>query len=161
MLCNYGLHYRCQRFPNYRDIHPLHILMVGRIQNIPQTESGGCLLLHTKSAQPVSQGLRALQKAVVTTLTSSRHEGNNATLDCNRICCSMYRAQHGCVVLGLIWPQGHRLQAIKLCLPSQTMSVVQSIPGCIQKIPDWVDNEISNTEHSLRSNTNSYVGKTD
>jgi hypothetical protein len=26
--------------------------------------------------------------------------------------------------------------------------------------PDWVDNEINDSEHSLRSNTNGYGGKT-
>jgi hypothetical protein len=31
--------------------------------------------------------------------------------------------------------------------------------GCIQKFPDWVDNEINNIKHS-RSNTKSYGGKT-
>jgi hypothetical protein len=37
------------------------------------------------------------------------------------------------------------------------------VPGCIQKFPDWVDNEINNNssnKHSLRSNTNGYGGKT-
>jgi hypothetical protein len=36
------------------------------------------------------------------------------------------------------------------------------IRRCIQKLPDWVDNEISgyNDEHSLRSNTKGYGGKT-
>jgi hypothetical protein len=33
--------------------------------------------------------------------------------------------------------------------------------GCIQKLPDWVDNEINkNNKHSLRSNTKGYGGKT-
>jgi hypothetical protein len=33
---------------------------------------------------------------------------------------------------------------------------------CIQKFPDWVDNEINNSnyKHSLRSNTKGYGGKT-
>jgi hypothetical protein len=32
--------------------------------------------------------------------------------------------------------------------------------GCIQKFPDWVDNEINNNnKHSLRSNTKGYGGK--
>jgi hypothetical protein len=37
-----------------------------------------------------------------------------------------------------------------------------AIPGCIQKFPDWVDNEIYayNNKHSLRSNTKGYGGKT-
>jgi hypothetical protein len=34
------------------------------------------------------------------------------------------------------------------------------IPGCIQKFPDWVDNEMYNNKHSLRSNTKGYGGKT-
>jgi hypothetical protein len=35
------------------------------------------------------------------------------------------------------------------------------IRGCIQKLPDWVDNEIYayNNKHSLRSNTKGYSGK--
>jgi hypothetical protein len=36
--------------------------------------------------------------------------------------------------------------------------------GCIQKFPDWVDNEIdninNNNKHSLTSNTKGYGGKT-
>jgi hypothetical protein len=32
--------------------------------------------------------------------------------------------------------------------------------GCIQKFPDWVDNEIyAYNKHSLRSNTKGYGGK--
>jgi hypothetical protein len=36
------------------------------------------------------------------------------------------------------------------------------IRGCIQTFPDWVDNEINNNNnnHSLRSNTKGYGGKT-
>jgi hypothetical protein len=34
------------------------------------------------------------------------------------------------------------------------------IRGCIQKFPDWVDNEINNNKHLLRSNTKGYGGKT-
>jgi hypothetical protein len=30
---------------------------------------------------------------------------------------------------------------------------------CIQKFPDWVDNEINNNKHLLRSNTKGYGGK--
>jgi hypothetical protein len=35
------------------------------------------------------------------------------------------------------------------------------IRGCIQKFPDWVDEEINNNnnKHSLRSNTKGYGGK--
>jgi hypothetical protein len=35
-----------------------------------------------------------------------------------------------------------------------------TVRGCIQKFPDWVDNEINNNKHSLRSNTKDYGGKT-
>jgi hypothetical protein len=34
------------------------------------------------------------------------------------------------------------------------------IRGRIQKFPDWVNNEINNDKHSLRSNTKGYGGKT-
>jgi hypothetical protein len=36
------------------------------------------------------------------------------------------------------------------------------VRGCIQKFPDWVDNEINNNsnKHPLRSNTKGYGGKT-
>jgi hypothetical protein len=39
---------------------------------------------------------------------------------------------------------------------------IQDVRGCIQKFPDWVDNETNNNnnKHSLRSNTKGYVGKT-
>jgi hypothetical protein len=32
--------------------------------------------------------------------------------------------------------------------------------GSVQKFPDWVDNELNNNKHSLRSNKNGYGGKT-
>jgi hypothetical protein len=32
--------------------------------------------------------------------------------------------------------------------------------GAIQKFPNWVDNEINNNKHSLRSNTKGYGGET-
>jgi len=32
--------------------------------------------------------------------------------------------------------------------------------GWSQKFPDWVDNEINNNKHTLRSNTKGYGGKT-
>jgi hypothetical protein len=37
-----------------------------------------------------------------------------------------------------------------------------AVQKCIQKFPDWVDNEInnSNNKHSFRSNTKGYGGKT-
>jgi hypothetical protein len=40
---------------------------------------------------------------------------------------------------------------------------VQDTRWCIQKFPDWVDNEINNDDdnkHSLRRNTKGYEGKT-
>jgi hypothetical protein len=41
-----------------------------------------------------------------------------------------------------------------------TVAYVNIVRGCIQKFPDWVDNEINsnNNEHSLRSNTKGYGG---
>jgi hypothetical protein len=35
-----------------------------------------------------------------------------------------------------------------------------SVRGCIQKFPYWVDNEINNNQHSLRSNAKGFGGKT-
>jgi hypothetical protein len=36
------------------------------------------------------------------------------------------------------------------------------VRGCIQMFPDWIDNEMNNSnKHLLRSNTKSYGGKTD
>jgi hypothetical protein len=42
------------------------------------------------------------------------------------------------------------------------VEIASKIQGCIQKFPDWVDNEIYayNNKHSLRSNTKGYGGKT-
>jgi hypothetical protein len=39
---------------------------------------------------------------------------------------------------------------------------MKNVRGCIQKFPDWFDNEIYayNNKHSLRSNTKYYGGKT-
>jgi len=38
--------------------------------------------------------------------------------------------------------------------------IERKIPECIQKFPDWVDNEINNNnKHSLSSNTKGYSGK--
>jgi hypothetical protein len=34
------------------------------------------------------------------------------------------------------------------------------IRGCIQKFPDWVNNETNNNNHMLRNNTKGYGGKT-
>jgi hypothetical protein len=46
----------------------------------------------------------------------------------------------------------------KIC----TLPASFSIRGCIQKFPDWVDNEINNNQnkHSLRNNTKGYGCKT-
>jgi hypothetical protein len=47
--------------------------------------------------------------------------------------------------------------------PNITLSTLFSytlkLRGCIQKFPDWVDNETDNNKHSLRSNTKGYGGK--
>jgi hypothetical protein len=43
---------------------------------------------------------------------------------------------------------------------TEQKSVILDIRGCIQKFPDWVDNEINNNKHSSRSNTNGYDSKT-
>jgi hypothetical protein len=42
------------------------------------------------------------------------------------------------------------------------LSHTNVVRGCIQKFPDWVDNEIYayNNKHSLRSNIKGYGGKT-
>jgi hypothetical protein len=34
-----------------------------------------------------------------------------------------------------------------------------TLRGCIQKFPNWVDTEINNNKHSLRSNTKGYGDK--
>jgi hypothetical protein len=48
----------------------------------------------------------------------------------------------------------------KLHLTSVKFYVSQTaVRGCIQKFPDWLDNEINN-KHSLRSNTEGCGGKT-
>jgi hypothetical protein len=41
------------------------------------------------------------------------------------------------------------------------MTTHYHLRGCIQKFPDWVDNEVNdyNNKHSLRSNTKSYDSK--
>jgi hypothetical protein len=42
-----------------------------------------------------------------------------------------------------------------------TGRLVNNIRGCIQKLPDLIDNEINNNnKHPLRSNTKGYGGKT-
>jgi len=35
-----------------------------------------------------------------------------------------------------------------------------NVRGCIQKFQDWVDNEINNNKHPLRSNPKGYGGRT-
>jgi hypothetical protein len=37
---------------------------------------------------------------------------------------------------------------------------MSDVGGGIHKFPDWVDKEINNNKHSLRSNTKGYDGKT-
>jgi hypothetical protein len=54
-------------------------------------------------------------------------------------------------------------QPIANSLPTQDniIQIEVDIRECIQKSPDWVDNEINNkNKHSLRSNTKGYGGKT-
>jgi len=49
----------------------------------------------------------------------------------------------------------------EIAKPSQSQQVESpNTRGCIQKFPDWVDNEINNNRHSLGSNTNAYGGET-
>jgi len=58
--------------------------------------------------------------------------------------------------------------AEKLSASNLHQSKKNYVEGCIQKFPDWVDNEINNNnnnnnnnnKHSLRSNTKGYGGKT-
>jgi len=41
------------------------------------------------------------------------------------------------------------------------VALIVNIWECIQKFPDWVDNEMNNNnKHLLRSNTKGYGGKT-
>jgi len=41
-----------------------------------------------------------------------------------------------------------------------TVDTFNDLRACIQKFPDWVNNEINNNKHSLRSNTKGYGVKT-
>jgi len=43
---------------------------------------------------------------------------------------------------------------------NRPQGLITDIRGCIQKFPDWVDNEINKDKHSLRSNTKGYGDKT-
>jgi hypothetical protein len=54
------------------------------------------------------------------------------------------------------------LIAITVSSKQYVIIKVLNTGGCIQKFPDWVDNEIYayNNTHSLRSNTKGYGGKT-
>jgi hypothetical protein len=53
------------------------------------------------------------------------------------------------------------VRLIKVPLIEICNEVRIDIGGCIQKFPDWVDNELNdNNKHSLRSNTKGYGGKT-
>jgi hypothetical protein len=67
----------------------------------------------------------------------------------------------GCTV-GQTLP-GHSFRGVYVEFVSNVNFYKQiNIRGCIQKFPDWVDNEIYayNVKHSLRSNTKGYGGKT-
>jgi hypothetical protein len=68
------------------------------------------------------------------------------------------------------WHRYERKDNIKMDLRQQRVKtglnwlsncrVQRRVRGCIQKFPDWVDNEINNNKHSMRSNTKGYGGKT-
>jgi hypothetical protein len=50
---------------------------------------------------------------------------------------------------------------VTVTLPMYPLWSDMNIRGCIQKFPDWVDNEINNNNKPLlRSNTKGYGGKT-
>jgi hypothetical protein len=52
-------------------------------------------------------------------------------------------------------------EVMKVLKESVKFHIFKDLRQCIQKFPDWVDNEInSNNKHSLRSNTKGYGGKT-
>jgi hypothetical protein len=63
-----------------------------------------------------------------------------------------------CISCGLVQDGG----AAKIdVVPQQTSAAVPGTQGCIQKFPDWVDNEINNNNKYLfSSNTKGYGGKT-
>jgi hypothetical protein len=49
---------------------------------------------------------------------------------------------------------------ITICVEKVVLkNIFHIIRGCIQKFPDWVDNEINNNKRSLRRNTKGYGGK--
>jgi hypothetical protein len=60
------------------------------------------------------------------------------------------------------WSKGRAiLDFSKPAIPVSNPTRGMDIRGCIQKFPNWVDNEINNNnKHSLRSNTKDYGGKT-
>jgi hypothetical protein len=67
--------------------------------------------------------------------------------------------QHAWVTVGLFLFPGHHTGSNKSFVIDNYDTIY--IPGCIQKFPDWVDNEINNNnKHSLRSNIKGYGGKT-
>jgi hypothetical protein len=49
-----------------------------------------------------------------------------------------------------------------ITLEFRPIVITANVRTCIQKFPDWVDNEIHayNNKHTLRSNTKGYGGKT-
>jgi hypothetical protein len=63
-------------------------------------------------------------------------------------------------------PKGPPSMEVQCVQPDKCCLYVSSayVRGCIQKFPDWVDNEINNNnnnnKHSLRSNTKGYGGET-
>jgi hypothetical protein len=78
-------------------------------------------------------------------------------VDKREIPCTCRELNRGCPILSLVtilaelYPSSMAKEICKV-----------SIWGCIQKFPDWVDEEIYayKNKHSLRSNTEGYGGKT-
>jgi hypothetical protein len=88
-------------------------------------------------------------------------------------------ARYGWHLIFCSWMRSYRSEAstsrdyhsLPVCLTSSLIEAPLPPPphthththtrGCIQKFPDWVDNEINNNnKHSLRSNTKGYGGET-
>jgi len=61
-----------------------------------------------------------------------------------------------------MWEPEHNLVIQQIRMFAKQWTVLIKLRGCVQKFPDWVDNEIYayNNERSLRSDTKGYGGKT-
>jgi hypothetical protein len=61
-----------------------------------------------------------------------------------------------------MYTKGTRTVYKNVFLWSMNFTLLRHVRGCIQKFPDWVDDEIYayNNKYSLRSNTKGYGGKT-